>query len=74
MDATLELIRRRLCAHGSYLRERDLLPLLPFSRSTLLRKVRQENFPQPVSLGPRIRAWRAEDVIEWFSKLEGAAR
>jgi predicted DNA-binding transcriptional regulator AlpA len=66
MDATLESIRRQLRAQGDYVRERDLLP---FSRSTLVRKVGRGEFPKPVTFGPAIRAWRSEDIIAWFAKF-----
>ncbi|HRE60064.1 MAG TPA: AlpA family phage regulatory protein [Micropepsaceae bacterium] len=35
---------------------------IPVSRSTWWEGVRTGRFPQPVKLGPRITAWRAEDI------------
>jgi prophage regulatory protein len=37
-------------------------PLLPVSRSTWWAGIKSGRFPQPVALGPKIRAWRAEDI------------
>lgn len=37
-------------------------PLYPVSRSTWWEGVRSGRYPQPVKLGPRITAWRVEDI------------
>ncbi|WP_373691680.1 helix-turn-helix transcriptional regulator [Hyalangium versicolor] len=39
-----------------------ILKLIPVSRSTWWAGVRAGRFPQPIKLGPRITAWRAEDI------------
>ena len=36
--------------------------LIPFSATTLWRKVNADEFPRPVKLGENITAWRVEDV------------
>ena len=52
-----------------YLREKQLLEsYLPFSGSTLWRKVRAGDFPAPVKLGPAITAWREREVASWLKK------
>jgi prophage regulatory protein len=52
-----------------YLREKQLLErYLPFSGSTLWRKVRARDFPAPVKLGPAITAWREREVASWLKK------
>jgi prophage regulatory protein len=51
-----------------YLRQRDLLTnYLPFSATTLWRKIKQGDFPQPVKLSPGISAWRLNDVTDWLA-------
>ena len=46
-----------------YLRQAQLIPaVFPFSSATLWRKVKAGTFPKPVKLGPRITAWRVEDI------------
>lgn len=35
---------------------------IPVGRSTWWAGVKEGRFPQPVKLGPRITAWRAEDI------------
>jgi len=52
-----------------YLREKQLLEhYLPFSGSTLWRKVRAGDFPAPVKLGPAITAWREREVASWLNE------
>ena len=45
-------------------------PLVPIAKSTLWAKVKQGTFPPPVRLGPRITAWRAEDIHAWATDPE----
>jgi prophage regulatory protein len=46
-----------------YVRQSQLIPaIFPFSSATLWRKVKAGTFPRPVKLGPRITAWKAEDI------------
>lgn len=46
-----------------YIRQSQLIPVIfPFSSATLWRKVKAGTFPKPVKLGPRITAWRVEDI------------
>lgn len=39
---------------------------LPFSASTLWRKLREGTFPEAVKLGDAITAWRVGDVRAWI--------
>lgn len=60
-----------------YLREADLVGnprtgrrgLLPFSRTTLWRLVRDQHFPAPVKLSVNITAWQCEEVRSWLARL-----
>lgn len=45
-----------------YLRLPQVLSLIPVSKSTWWVGVRTGRYPQPVKLGPRITAWRVEDI------------
>ncbi|NDV12490.1 helix-turn-helix transcriptional regulator [Crenobacter caeni] len=47
--------------------------VLPFSPSTLWRRVRAGTFPAPVKLSERVTAWRAEDVRRWLDEQGQAA-
>lgn len=39
-----------------------IAPLIPISKSTWWDGVRSGRFPKPIKLGPRITAWRVEDI------------
>ncbi len=45
-----------------FLRIPQILKLIPVSRSTWWAGVREGRYPASVKLGPRITAWRAEDI------------
>jgi len=42
--------------------------ILPFSASTLWRRVKNQTFPAPLKLSERVTAWRAEDVRAWLDE------
>jgi prophage regulatory protein len=48
----------------SWLRERELLRRVPFSRSTLWREVKAGRFPAPYKLSPGTSAWLWCEVLE----------
>jgi predicted DNA-binding transcriptional regulator AlpA len=49
------------------LRERELLPVVPWSAPTLWRRVKSGDFPQPIRLEGRITVWRWGDVRAWLT-------
>lgn len=52
---------------SGFVRQAQLIPaIVPFSNSTLWRKVKSGQFPKPVKLTERITAWRCEDVRAWM--------
>ena len=44
------------------LREKQVLKLIPISKSWLWRCVKVGKFPKPVKLGPKITVWRKADI------------
>ena len=46
------------------IRLKEVLGLIPISRSTWWQGVRSGRYPAPVKLGPRLRFWRLQDVLE----------
>jgi prophage regulatory protein len=40
--------------------------LIPFSASTLWRKCRSGQFPQPLRVSSQVTAWRVGDIREWL--------
>ena len=47
-------------------RAKDILPLLPFSRTTLHEWSNDGRFPASVKLSPKMVAWRNSEVLEWI--------
>jgi predicted DNA-binding transcriptional regulator AlpA len=48
------------------MRQWQVLLFVPFSKSTLWRRVKEGTFPAPVKLSPGVTAWRAEDIRSWI--------
>jgi predicted DNA-binding transcriptional regulator AlpA len=63
----------------AFLREKQLVGnaktheagLLPFSRATLWRRVKDGTFPQPVKLSERTTAWPTIEVRKWMADPVG---
>ena len=45
--------------------------IVPFSTSTVWRKVRNGEFPSPLKLSANVTAWRIGDVREWLADPTG---
>lgn len=56
----------------AFIRQRELMTLLPFSPATLWRKVQNGSFPKSVKLSERITAWDRNQVIAWLESKGGA--
>lgn len=52
---------------AALIRERQLMPLLPFSHATMWRRVKEGTFPKPVKIGRTITAWEWGNVRQWLS-------
>ena len=48
--------------------------LIPVSRSTWWAGVKSGRYPQPVKLGPRITAWRVEDIRRLIAESPSSLR
>lgn len=51
-----------------YIRQVQLVKIIPFSAATLWRKVKDGSFPSPVKLSARVTAWRVEDLRAWMQE------
>lgn len=51
-----------------FVRQRLLLRFVPFSKSTLWRRVKAGEFPAPIKLSAGITAWKAEDIRSWIAQ------
>lgn len=47
-------------------RARDILPFLPFGRTTLHEWSKDGRFPASIKLSPTMVAWRNSEVLEWI--------
>jgi prophage regulatory protein len=52
-----------------FVRQRQLETILPFSRTTLWRRIKDGSFPSPVKLSPGCTAWRVEEVRAWMGPV-----
>jgi len=52
---------------SGFLRLQQVKQFVPISRSTLYQKMKLGTFPRPVKLGPRISAWRVEDIRNYIT-------
>lgn len=51
-----------------FLRLPQVLARVPFSRSTLWRRVSDGSFPRPLKLSARVTVWRSQDIEEWMQE------
>ena len=56
---------------GNRKAEPPVPPIIPVSKSTWWDGVSKGRFPAPVKLGPRITAWRVEDIRALLKQLGG---
>lgn len=57
---------------SGFLRIPEVLRYYPVSRSTWWAGVRSGRYPQPVNLGKRCTAWRAEDIRDLIESAANA--
>ena len=42
---------------------------IPVSKSTWWAGIKTGRFPKPIKLGPRITAWKAEDILKFLERV-----
>ncbi|MGO2507226.1 MAG: helix-turn-helix transcriptional regulator [Psychrobacter alimentarius] len=47
-------------------RAKDILPFLPFSKTTLFEWSKDGRFPAPIKLSPTMTAWNYADIHAWL--------
>ena len=52
-----------------FVRLPEVLKVIPVSKSTWWAGVKEDRFPKPVKLGPKITAWRVEDIRALIASL-----
>ena len=53
-----------------FLRLPQVLKVFPVSKSTWWAGVKERRYPQPVKLGPKMTAWRVEDIRELIASKQ----
>ena len=56
---------------SGFLRLRQILEIVPISKSAWWEGCETGRFPKPVKLGPRTTAWKAEDITALVQQLGG---
>ncbi len=72
MNSEKRAAQTALAQPKGYMRQHELLMILPFSAATLWRKVRAGTFVQPVKFSERVTAWNRAKVQEWIDSQEAA--
>ena len=52
----------------------QLRDLVPLSRTTVWRRVRDKQFPEPMKISPGRVAWVERDIVEWIARRTKNAR
>lgn len=52
-----------------FVRQKQLETIIPFSRGTLWRKVKEGTFPAPAKISAGVTAWRVEDIRAWMEPI-----
>ena len=52
----------------------QLKTLIPLSRTTVWRGIRDRRFPAPIKISPGRVAWAERDILEWISNQMKSAR
>ena len=53
-----------------FVRLREILTIFPVSRSQWWKGVKDGNYPPPYKLGPKLTAWRAEDIRDFLQSFK----
>lgn len=57
-----------------FMRQPQVLEVVPFSSATLWRKIQKSEFPKPVKLSERVTAWRVGDVRQFLATQAAGAQ
>jgi prophage regulatory protein len=69
-----EVITAR-CQLSGFLRLRDIIgpgKPIPVSRSSWWQGIKDGRYPKPVKIGPRMVAWRVQDIRDLIARLEAS--
>jgi prophage regulatory protein len=57
-----------------FLRVREVVKMVGFSRNTLYARIRAGTFPRPFALGPQTTAFVETEVLNWMRQQAASAR
>ena len=60
----------KLLPETGFVRLPTILKVFPVSKSTWWAGVKDGNYPKPVKLGPKITAWRVEDIKQLIASKQ----
>lgn len=55
------------------IRLKEVLTLIPLSRSTIYERMAKGTFPQSLNLGGGVVAWRLSELVDWINNLPRVA-
>ncbi len=53
---------------AKFLRIKDVMDKTGIAKSTIWLWVREEKFPKPIKISPRITVWENDKIDEWMSR------
>jgi prophage regulatory protein len=56
------------------LNEKQVLEIVPVSRTTLYRMIKAGQFPEPTYISPNRRVWFEDEIIAWQNGINGRRR
>lgn len=69
MASKREFLYREKLPESGFLRLPEVLQFIPIGATTWWNGIRSGIFPQPIKLGKRSSAWRAEDIHKLITQL-----
>ncbi len=54
---------------SNFLRIKDVMKKTGVARSTIWLWVKEDRFPKPIKLSPRITVWNEDKIKEWMSSI-----
>lgn len=66
---TRRLNMKQSFSDSKCIREKELLKVLPFSKSTLWRNVQNGTFPKPIKLSEKVTVWSESEIEVWLEKI-----
>ncbi len=64
-------MQNQILPETGFVRLPQVLKVFPVSKSTWWAGVKDGRYPKPVKLGPKMTAWRVEDVKELIASTQG---